>query len=523
VTATMGHAALVDWTGTPIVRDTRPPLERIADTAGLREPWGSRYVRELTPEIASRVLRPDADLGEVMAFCKRLQRDDQVFSVTRTMKLQVGGLDWQVLPFDDSPKAEEIRAFVEAVLMGIPRFAQLLIHLLDGVIKPLAGAEIHWDVKTWLPVGFTKIDAVRWTWNRETNSLMVRTIRAPQGEPLPPNGFIIHRSDEEPLWDKLAWPVLFKRFATTEWVRFTELYGKPFRIAFYQDKADKDVILAAVRELGVNAAGVFPEGTEIRLEEAARGGATSLFQALKRECDESISKIGLGHALNADARTGSGMQTGNAAKKVSDENRQALAVALADTVRDAIIRPLVGWHFGWQYEATLPTLKLAYEPPEDLKATAETLKIASDLLAASGEAIDPEYIRQKFGIAKTVKRVSVTPPQPQPGSPAPDNTAPATARELVEVRPGIFVAKDEAGQPVIRSLDDVHALAVRLAAKADAEIVGAVKRIAGESESIDGFIDALFERYDHIPHLKMAAIVRDATLTAHELGREAAR
>jgi phage gp29-like protein len=498
----------------------------IAETAGLREPWSSRYVREVTPELTSRVLRPECELSDRMAFCKRIQRDDQIFSVTRTMKLQVGGLDWQVLPFDESPEAERIRAFIEAVLMAFPRFSQLLVHLLDGIIKPLAGAEILYDPSTWLPTGFKPIDAVRWTWNREANALFLRTIRAPQGEPLTPNGFLIHRSDEEPLWEKLAWLFIFKRFAISEWVRFAELYGKPFRIAFYQDKSEKEAILAAVRDLGVNAAGVFPEGTEIRLEEAARAGATNLFQALKRECDESISKVALGHALNADARTGSGMQTGNAAKKVSDENRQALALGVADTIRAGLFRPLVGWHFGWQYEHKLPTLKLAYEPPEDLKQTAETLKIASDLLAASGEAIDPEFIRQKFGITKTVKRVSLAPPQAKtdPASADADvNPRPAKQRELVEVRPGIFVAKDDTGQPILRSLDDVHALAVRLAAKAQAEIASAVRKRASAAESIDTFVDDLFESYDELPNLKMAAIVRDASTLAHELGREAAR
>jgi phage gp29-like protein len=517
---------LLDWTGTPILRDAAPPLERIADTAGVREPWATRYIREVSPELAARVLRPDADLGEQMAFCKRIGRDDQIYSVTRSMKLQVAGLDWQILPFDESAKAEEIRAFVEAVFMSLPRFAQLLVHLLDGVVKPLAGAEIQYDPKTWLPIGFTKIDPLRWVWNRETNALNVRTIRAPQGEPLTPNGFIVHRSDDEPLWEKFVWLFIFSRFAKSEWVRFAELYGKPIRIAFYQDKNEKEAILAAVRDIGVNAAGVFPEGTEIRLEEAARGSATSLFQALKRECDEGISKVALGHALGADARTGTGMQGGRAAKQMSDENRQSLAVSLAETIRVALIRPMVGWHFGWQYETQLPTFKLAWEPPEDLKAAAETLKIASDLLAASGEAIDPEFIRQKFGITKTVKRVSTAAPVAAPKSneqaPASGDAA-AKRRELIEVQPGIFVARDETEQPLIRSVDDVQAVAVRLAARAQSELAHRVRAKADQAPSVDEFLDSLFEEYDALPQTKMAAIVRDAALTAHELGRDAAQ
>jgi phage gp29-like protein len=304
------------------------------------------------------------------------------------------------------------------------------------------------------------------------------------------------------------------------------LYGKPFRIAFYQDKSEKEAILEAVRSLGINAAGVFPEGTEVRLEEAQRYGSVNLYQSLKRECEEGISKVALGHALNADARPGSGMVTGNAAKKVSDENRQALAVGLADTLRAALIRPLIGWHFGWQYENRTPTIKFAYEPPEDLKATADTLKIAQDLLAATGEAIDPEFIKQKFGITKTVKRTFTfaAPPQgkPQSDSAPPSDATTMARRELVEVRPGIFVAKDEAGHPVLRTLDDVQALAVRLAAKADAEIAQFVQQKARGASSIESFVDDLFESYDSVPHLKMAAIVRDSTLAAHELGREAA-
>jgi phage gp29-like protein len=516
---------LLDWTGTPIVRDARPPAERIAETVGVREPWSSRVIREVTPEIVARVLSPNCELSDRMAFCKRIGRDDHIFSVSRTMKLSISGLHWEVLPFDDSPIAEEIRAFVEAVLRGFPRFSQMLVKLLDGLVKPLAGVEIIWNPKTWLPVGFIAIDPVRWTWSRQANALQLRTIRAPLGESLTPNGFIVHRADDEPLWEKLAWLFSFKRFAYAEWVRFGELFGKPFRIAFYQDKNDKEAILEAVRELGVNAAGVFPEGTEIRLEEAQRYGSVNLYQSLKRECEEGISKVVLGHALNADARTGSGLQAGNAAKDVSDDNRKAYAVGVADTLRDAFIRPLVGWHYGWQYEAQLPFLKFAFEPPEDLLGTAETLKIASDLLAASGEAIDPEFIRQKFGITKTVRRVSVPapaakqPPAADAGGTPTDQTQ--ARRDLVEIEPGVFIASGTS--PVIRTLDDVHAVASRLAVRAVGEITAAVRAKAAAAQSVESFIDDLFESYDEMPTTKAAAILRDATAASHEIGRASAQ
>jgi phage gp29-like protein len=508
----LAPGTLLDWTGTPIVRDARPPADRIAETVGVREPWASRVVREVTPELVARVLSADCELSDRMAFCKRIGRDDHIFAVSRTMKLSISGLRWEVLPFDDSAKAEEIRSFVEAVLRGFPRFSQMLVKLLDGLVKPLGGVEILWDSNSWLPTGFVPIDPVRWTWNRQANALWLRTIRAPYGEPLTPNGFIIHRADDEPLWDKLAWLYSFKRFAYAEWVRFGELFGKPFRIAFYQDKNDKAAILDAVRELGVNAAGVFPEGTDIRLEEAQRDSSVNLYQLLKRECEEGISKVVLGHALNADARTGSGMQAGNAARDVSDDNRKAYALGLADTLRDTLIRPLVGWHFGWQYETQLPVLKFAYEPPEDLRAIADTLKIASDLLAAAGEAIDPEFIRLKFGITKTVKRVSAA------ASPAPD--AQVNTDQADDTKAARIVARD--GAPVVRTLDDVHAVAARLAHRALREITETVKAKAAAAESIEAFVDGLFESYDEIPNVKAAAVVRDATAAAHEIGREAA-
>ena len=51
----------LDLTGTPILRDSRPPAISIADTAGLREPWASRCVREVTSELTALVLRPDCE------------------------------------------------------------------------------------------------------------------------------------------------------------------------------------------------------------------------------------------------------------------------------------------------------------------------------------------------------------------------------------------------------------------------------------------------------------------------------
>lgn len=71
---------------------------------------------------------------------------------------------------------------------------------------------------------------------------------------------------------------------------------------------------------------------------------------------------------------------------------EADAGALANTLRTQLLRPLVGFNFGWEHQT--PYFNFNIEEEEDLKAVAETYKI----LLEAGYPLTLEHVSDRFGV-----------------------------------------------------------------------------------------------------------------------------
>jgi phage gp29-like protein len=74
---------------------------------------------------------------------------------------------------------------------------------------------------------------------------------------------------------------------------------------------------------------------------------------------------------------------------------EADAQALAATLREQLLRPLVGFNFGW--DKPVPWFRFRFEAEEDLK----TLSMVYRNLAAMGVPLDMEHVAERFGIPLT--------------------------------------------------------------------------------------------------------------------------
>ena len=102
-----------------------------------------------------------------------------------------------------------------------------------------------------------------------------------------------------------AWMYLFKNYGIKDWVIFTEVFGQPLRVGKYDQgasQADKDALLAAIRAIGTDAAGIISKNTEIEFVEAQqRTGSLNIYESLTRFCDNQTSKAILGQVLTSEA------------------------------------------------------------------------------------------------------------------------------------------------------------------------------------------------------------------------------
>lgn len=174
----------------------------------------------------------------------------------------------------------------------------------------------------------------------------------------------------------------------------------PLRVGKYEpgaSKSDKAALMAAISSLGSDAAGIISKSTEIEFVESQKqtGGGQSIYEVLARFCDAQMSKAILGQTLTSEAGGDKG-QGSFALGQVHNDVRQDLVEAdckaLGKTMTQQIIRPLVGFNFGW--DAPVPTFRLLYEAPEDLASAANVYKTLSDM----GQPISQEHISERFKV-----------------------------------------------------------------------------------------------------------------------------
>jgi phage gp29-like protein len=150
----------------------------------------------------------------------------------------------------------------------------------------------------------------------------------------------------------------------------------------------------AIRNLGSDAAGVISKTTEIEFVEAAsRSGAVNPYKLMAEFCNREMSKAILGQTLTTDTAGSTGTY---AAAKVHAQVRQDLveadAQALAATLREQLLRPLVGFNFGW--DKPVPWFRFRFAEEEDLK----TLSVVYRNLAAMGVPMDLGQVATRFGV-----------------------------------------------------------------------------------------------------------------------------
>lgn len=298
----------------------RPETREIA-VAQVTDKYSEYPSNGLTPVRLAEIFK-EADAGDVlrqMELYEELEeKDPHLFSQMQTRKNAVTGLDFEIIPFDsDDERDKEIAEFIEGQINSIESFEDVQNDLLDAIGKGFAVSEIIWGYDE----GHVVVKEIksrhqkRFFWDSVDDSFKVRTAEAPQGIELPTNKFILHRykarsghPSRAGVLRVVAWMYLFKNYDLKDWVSFAEIYGLPLRLGKYQPGAseeDKRALMAALVQIGADAAGIIPDGTTIEFITTEKNSSTNLYEQLARYCDEQISKAVLGQTLTSDSGGGS--------------------------------------------------------------------------------------------------------------------------------------------------------------------------------------------------------------------------
>lgn len=378
----------------PVSGIARPDTREIS-AATIRDRWSGYPSHGLTPEILARIFR-QADNGDVLRqaelFEEMEEKDAHLASQFQVRKMAVQGLPWEIVPAVENSLARETAAFCRSVLEGLTDFDENIVDLLDALPKGYSMMEILWEASSG-EVGIRELDWIHPKKITFHDSLIpkILTVSEPvRGIEPPPFKFVYHRCRARSGYDTragimrvCAWMYLFKNYAVKDWVGFAEVYGMPLRIGKYEPgttRADRDALIRAIRTIGSDAAGIISKSTEIEFVEAHKGSSTNVYEGLASFCDAQMSKAILGQTLTSEPGTGKGSGS-YALGRVHSEVRQDIVEAdcrsLAKTITRQVLRPLVGFNFGW--DAPVPGFQFLCEPPEDIKSVAEVYKILSEI------------------------------------------------------------------------------------------------------------------------------------------------
>lgn len=362
----------------------------------------------LTPERLAGILR-EADQGEVLRqmelFEEMEEKDPHLFSQLQTRKNAVTGLDYEIISYSEDEQDKKIAEFVRNHIAQIEDFEDALTDLMDAIGKGIAFIELAWDF-TSEGFGIKKLKSIHqknFFWDEE-DEIKIRTEENPAGEYLQENKFIIHQYKAKSghpsragVLRVCAWMYLFKNYDVKDWVSFCEVYGMPVRIGKYKPDAseeEKSALMRALVNIGIDAAGIIPDGSEIEIIESSKQSSVDLFEKLARFCDEQMSKAILGQTLTSDSGSGSYAQS-----KTHNEVRHDLTIAdckaLAATLRRDLLTPLVKLNFG--EKAHVPYIRFDCDESEDLE---KLVDVYDKLINKIGLDISKDHIYKKFNIPR---------------------------------------------------------------------------------------------------------------------------
>lgn len=492
------------------------PIKEEIAVAQVQDKYSEYPSDGLTPQALAEIFKK-ADSGDVESqmelFEEFEEKDPHLFSQLQTRKNAVTGLDYEIIPFTDDERDKEIAEAVKEQINSLENFEDIEMDLLDAIGKGFAVSEILWDTdgQNTIIKDVISRHQKRFFWDAVDDSFQVRTKEFPNGLRLPENKFIVHRYKARSghparagVLRVIAWMYLFKNYDIKDWVAFAEVYGMPLRLGKYAPGAsdeDKAALMRALVSLGVDAAGIIPDGTTIEFITTEKTSSTDLYEKLARYCDEQISKAVLGQTLTSDSGGGSFAQS-----KTHNEVRHDLTVAdckaLAATLRRDLIRPLVLFNFG--ETKRIPYIRYDCEEASDLKETAE---IIGTLIEKTGLKIPTSYLYKKFSIPKPDDGEEVAEPK--------SNVVPYAAK---------LALKEDAPKDTQQRIDELATVAIRESDPVFRRAFQPILKIIDKSDSLES-IKALLESdeiarvYEQMEAQELEQLLQRAMVLADIEGR----
>lgn len=518
----------------PIDRSLLTQERAVPSVTGIQHPFEETIATGLQPARLARTLRDAArgDMHDFLTLAEEIEeREPHYRYVLETRKNAVTSLNAQVDPASESARDVEIADFLRNGIVETPAFQTLPDMLLDGLSKGYSIVEVVWETeKTWLPRSFIWRDPRLFQFDLATRKqFRLRMQGLAEGAPLEPLKYLTHvpllkmgLPARNGLARAAAWAFMFKSFSMRDWAQFLEIYGMPMRLGKYgpgSSADDRAVLLAAVRNLGRDAAAIVPSGMTIDLVEA-KGFSDKPFEGNVRFIDEQLSKLVIG-------KPGDGVGSSKAGEEVLDKVRADIkksdARDLALTLMEQLIRPVVDLNFGPQ--KAYPRLHFPIPERKDLQVWSDAVGKFVDrgLEVEASQIYDQLGLKEPAAGAKLLKTPEAGGPAPKPAQVTPVEKVGAVSPYRLDPRvcPSCGPARlsgDPTGAGDMDEVDELVAEALEGWQPDMSPILAAIRAAADEATSHEEFQAALDRIAPDLPVARLARRLAKLGMIGRGLG-----
>lgn len=509
---------LYDQFDRPIRKEKKPERRPLA-TAPILDSWREYVADGLTPQKLAAVFK-EADAGDVRRqaelFDQVEERDGHIMGEIGKRRNVILDVEFKVAPTSEDAGDVKTAEFVQEYFDNMTDFADVLVSLQDAVGKGFAALEIKWDASAGqaLPEKLEFIEQKRFLFTDHTGILnktpRLITDNDLMGIEIPAWKMLFHRyggksghPTRSGIFRVCTWMYLFKNYSIKDWVIFCEIYGMPLRLGRYESGAssgDKDALITAISSLGSDAAGIISKSTEIEFIENVKGKASGeLYKALADFCNRENSKAILGQTLSAEVGDKGSYAAAKTHEGVRLDLLKADSRAVAATVRHQLIRPIVGFNYGW--DTPVPDYEADWKEPEDLERLSTMYKNVIEM----GQPVAAEHVSNRFGI-----------PMPKEGE-----TVLKVAASPFTAKYSRVTAKQTPFSPEQENIEGLIGEARKQAEKALSGLLGPVKAMVTKAGSLEEIRDGIIEVYADIEPAELQELIAQAIFVAELYGRAA--
>lgn len=324
--------------------------------------------------------------------------DDQVAACFQQRRSALISKEWEVQPSGPKRIDKYAAAAIQDMLTAI-KFDDITDKMLYGVFYGFAVGECLWEQDDqFIILKDIKVrDRTRFAFDGDMR-LRLLTAQAPNGELLPDKKFWTFSTgathSDDPYGVGLAhwlyWPVNFKKNGIKFWLIFLEKFGMPTVKGIYEPNTteeERSRLLEALSAVQVDSGIILPQGMQIELIEATRGG-TADYSTLVDKMQGIISKICLSQTMTTD--DGSSRAQASVHEGVAERVVKSDADLICGSFNRSVIRWLTDWNFPG---AAYPKVWRILDISEDLNQRVTRDKTIFDM----GFKPTLEYITNTYG------------------------------------------------------------------------------------------------------------------------------